>query len=282
MAATWIYTVMRNQCFDMLRRQMASKEQLVAEDLWPVLELQVETDLVADTGENQVLTRQLAHYIHRLPVPQQEVVRGIYLQDLTLQELAERLDVPLGTIKSRLRLASEKLRDFFKPIGMVHTCYDATSGRVIPHMVSGYTKTARCLPARRISSAKSHSMLPWAGLNRGRPRTLLPPSVPGNCSWPRPSAYVDSRTFAGWCTNPLWLRLVGEHLPGAIRDGYYGIRPMASPAVALPDDDIPVSLSYRTMMGNNLIQNELAGRWLHWRSAIPISHLHASPYPPLH
>lgn len=110
-AATWIYTVMRNQCFDMLRRQMASKEQLVAEDLWPVLELQVETDLVADTGENQVLTRQLELYIHRLPVPQQEVVRGIYLQDLTLQELAERLDVPLGTIKSRLRLALEKLRE---------------------------------------------------------------------------------------------------------------------------------------------------------------------------
>ena len=110
-AATWIYTVMRNQCFDMLRRQMASKEQLVAEDLWPVLELQVETDLVADTGENQVLTRQLAQYIHRLPVAQQEVVRGIYLQDLTLQELAERLDVPLGTIKSRLRLALEKLRE---------------------------------------------------------------------------------------------------------------------------------------------------------------------------
>jgi RNA polymerase sigma-70 factor (ECF subfamily) len=95
----------------MLRRQMASKEQLVAEDLWPVLELQVETDLVADTGENQVLTRQLELYIHRLPVPQQEVVRGIYLQDLTLQELAERLDVPLGTIKSRLRLALEKLRE---------------------------------------------------------------------------------------------------------------------------------------------------------------------------
>ena len=35
---TWIFTVMRNQCFDMLRRQMNSREQLVAEDLWPVLE----------------------------------------------------------------------------------------------------------------------------------------------------------------------------------------------------------------------------------------------------
>ena len=31
---TWIYTVMRNQCFDMLRRRRASKEDLCAEELW--------------------------------------------------------------------------------------------------------------------------------------------------------------------------------------------------------------------------------------------------------
>ncbi len=110
-ASTWIYTVMRNQCFDMLRRQMASKEQLVAEDVWPVLELHVAAESPIDAGENQVLSRQLADHIHRLPASQQEVVRGVYLQDLTLQELAERLDVPLGTIKSRLRLALGKLRE---------------------------------------------------------------------------------------------------------------------------------------------------------------------------
>ena len=111
---TWIFTVMRNQCFDMLRRQMNSREQLVAEDLWPVLEPAL--DLTAgDPGEQQILSRQLAQYVHLLPAAQQEVVRGVYLQEMTLQELADRLQVPLGTIKSRLRLALEKLREQVGP-----------------------------------------------------------------------------------------------------------------------------------------------------------------------
>ena len=48
---------------------------------------------------------------HLLPPAQQEVIRGVYLEDKTLQEMADTLDVPLGTIKSRLRLALGKLRE---------------------------------------------------------------------------------------------------------------------------------------------------------------------------
>ena len=64
-----------------------------------------------DPGENDILTRQLMHYLHLLPLPQQEVVRSVYLQDQTLQEISDRLQVPLGTIKSRLRLGLMKLRE---------------------------------------------------------------------------------------------------------------------------------------------------------------------------
>ena len=39
------------------------------------------------------------------------MVRGIYLQEFSQQELADRLGVPLGTIKSRLRLALQKLKE---------------------------------------------------------------------------------------------------------------------------------------------------------------------------
>ena len=51
------------------------------------------------------------HYLHLLPLPQQEVVRSVFLQDQTLQEISDRLQVPLGTIKSRLRLGLMKLRE---------------------------------------------------------------------------------------------------------------------------------------------------------------------------
>ena len=62
-------------------------------------------------GEDAVLTRQMADYLATLPEPQQQVVRGIYLQEFSQQELADRLGVPLGTIKSRLRLALQKLKE---------------------------------------------------------------------------------------------------------------------------------------------------------------------------
>ena len=64
-----------------------------------------------DPGEHDILTRQLAYYLHLLPAAQQEVVRSVYLQEQTLQEIADRLQVPLGTIKSRLRLGLAKLRE---------------------------------------------------------------------------------------------------------------------------------------------------------------------------
>ncbi len=105
-----IYTVMRNQGFDMLRRRRASKEELCAEELWPMLEFRAEEEHLSG-GEDAVLTRQMAHYVGTLPEPQQQVVRGIYLQELSQQELADRLGVPLGTIKSRLRLALQKLKE---------------------------------------------------------------------------------------------------------------------------------------------------------------------------
>ncbi|MNN86763.1 ECF RNA polymerase sigma factor RpoE [compost metagenome] len=58
-----------------------------------------------------MLTSQMAHHLDALPQAQQQVVRGIYLQELSQQELADLLGVPLGTIKSRLRLALQKLKE---------------------------------------------------------------------------------------------------------------------------------------------------------------------------
>jgi RNA polymerase sigma-70 factor (ECF subfamily) len=45
-----------------------------------------------------------------LPKAQREVVRAVYLEELPHQQVADMFDIPLGTVKSRLRLAVEKLR----------------------------------------------------------------------------------------------------------------------------------------------------------------------------
>jgi RNA polymerase sigma-70 factor (ECF subfamily) len=45
-----------------------------------------------------------------LPEAQKEVVKGFYLMEISQEQLATQLNLPLGTIKSRLRLALAKLK----------------------------------------------------------------------------------------------------------------------------------------------------------------------------
>ena len=64
--------------------------------------------------EEEMLERAAHRQVHRaleqLPGPQREVLRRSYFSGQTLQEIAEHEQVPLGTVKTRVRLALEKLR----------------------------------------------------------------------------------------------------------------------------------------------------------------------------
>jgi len=104
-ASTWIYTVMRNYCFDMLRKKKNQKEDTISEDIWPMIEEQEAHD-----DSDHLQKRKLLNHLDSLPVQQKEVVEAIYLQEMTQQELAVHLNIPLGTVKSRLRLAISKLK----------------------------------------------------------------------------------------------------------------------------------------------------------------------------
>jgi len=107
--STWIYTIMRNYSFDMLRKIKSNKEDLMSEDLWPSID--VEDDQEED---DHLQTKNILSHIGKLPALQRQVVEQIYINDKTQQELANELAVPLGTIKSRLRLAMSKLRDMME------------------------------------------------------------------------------------------------------------------------------------------------------------------------
>lgn len=106
-ATTWVYTVMRNVTFDMLRKIKSNKEDNLSDDIWSIAEsVNVEETAFDDHLEN----KQLLTSIERLPSAQQEVVKGYYLMELSQEQLAVHLNLPLGTIKSRLRLALAKLK----------------------------------------------------------------------------------------------------------------------------------------------------------------------------
>ncbi|NLS13119.1 RNA polymerase sigma factor [Vibrio sp. SM6] len=107
--STWVYTIARNLCFDLLRKQKGRELHLHAEDVWPGEFYP--PDLVAHySPEQDRLKQQVIKFLDTLPQAQQDVVRAVYLDELPHQQVADMFDIPLGTVKSRLRLAVEKLR----------------------------------------------------------------------------------------------------------------------------------------------------------------------------
>jgi len=106
-ATTWIYTVMRNVTFDLLRKIKSNREDNLSDDIWPIIEGEVSHD---EAYEDHLENKQLLDVIETLPEAQKEVVKGFYLMEMSQEQLANHLNLPLGTIKSRLRLALAKLK----------------------------------------------------------------------------------------------------------------------------------------------------------------------------
>lgn len=102
-AATWIFTIARNKKIDAFRRAARPEP----EDLpWGPEPEPEAADALALSQE----TEHLATALDALPEKQREIVKRAYYGDLTHSELAEETGLPLGTIKSRIRLALDRLR----------------------------------------------------------------------------------------------------------------------------------------------------------------------------
>ena len=109
-ATTWVYTVMRNAAFDMLRKVKCRSEQQLSGDIWPIDAVQeVVTDEKSEFVDH-LQSRHLSNKVEMLPEAQRAVIRGVYYQGLSQEQLAQQLGVSVGTVKSRIRLALEKLK----------------------------------------------------------------------------------------------------------------------------------------------------------------------------
>lgn len=106
-ATTWIYTIARNKRIDMLRRD--GKPAIDADDYAMALQAPAEEapDGVFDARQSQETLRSL---IQDLPQEQRLVLEKAYYEDKTHTDIAAELNLPLGTVKSRIRLALGRLR----------------------------------------------------------------------------------------------------------------------------------------------------------------------------
>jgi len=104
--STWIFTIARNLRIDRLRKEAAWQElpdnlseTLASDDQAP--------DEAASDRQREVRVRAV---LAELSAEQRQVVEMAYIEGLSHSEISERLGLPLGTVKSRMRLAYQKVR----------------------------------------------------------------------------------------------------------------------------------------------------------------------------
>jgi RNA polymerase sigma-70 factor (ECF subfamily) len=104
-ANTWIFTIARNRRIDLIRRER--RPEIDGED--PSLQ-----DEAPDSPEQAIITRRNAAAIRAaladLPPDQADVIRMSFFEDRPHGAIAAALGVPLGTVKSRMRLAFRRFR----------------------------------------------------------------------------------------------------------------------------------------------------------------------------
>ncbi len=99
----WLFGVTRRALMDRLREQYSRSRETTA-DLDDVPGHGPDTSLELDL-------EQLDRALERMPVVERDVLTLFYLQELSLDEVADALAVPVGTVKSRLFRARRMLRE---------------------------------------------------------------------------------------------------------------------------------------------------------------------------
>ena len=105
-ASTWIYTIARNLHIDHYRKDARAKKLDEHDPQFQPPEAPTPDELCARAEDVDIVSEALG----ALPQDQRAVLELAFVEGLSHREVADRLDLPLGTVKSRIRLAMDKLR----------------------------------------------------------------------------------------------------------------------------------------------------------------------------
>jgi RNA polymerase sigma-70 factor, ECF subfamily len=104
---TWLYRIARNTAIDKLRSHNIKFEKEVQ---------------IADTNVYKLSTSGLNHdtidlqkHVATLDLKYQTVLKALFFEGMTQQEASDELDIPLGTIKSRLKIGLRELKKIYNP-----------------------------------------------------------------------------------------------------------------------------------------------------------------------
>ncbi|HUR95191.1 MAG TPA: sigma-70 family RNA polymerase sigma factor [Gemmatimonadales bacterium] len=116
--AGWLTMMARSRALDLVRAR-ARRERITATaaadrpDAPPAM-----SDFRPDPAralDHEERSRQIRHALETLSPPQRQAIELAYFEGLSQSEIAERLHEPLGTVKTRVRLGMQKLRECLRP-----------------------------------------------------------------------------------------------------------------------------------------------------------------------
>lgn len=127
----WILRITINACYDELRRQrrhpsvplepVSAEDDEENEDVHWLIDPSPQPSQTTETNE---MVQAVENCLNRLPFDYRSVLLLIDVQEMDYQEASEVLDKPLGTVKSRLFRARQKMRDCLKEKGELFSSED--------------------------------------------------------------------------------------------------------------------------------------------------------------
>jgi RNA polymerase sigma-70 factor (ECF subfamily) len=103
-ASTWIFTIARNKRIDAIRK--TPRPEVDADDIELADDAPSASDEIAQGQETDIMARA----IQNLPQEQADLLYKSFFEDKTHADIAKETNLPLGTVKSRIRLALDRLR----------------------------------------------------------------------------------------------------------------------------------------------------------------------------
>lgn len=111
---SWLFLITRSRSLDRWRALQRKAQALTTAQQLAKLQTPTDPHGALFIQEQQGQIRQV---LEKLPIEQRQVIELAYFSDWTQEQIAEHLQIPLGTVKSRLRLGLAKLRQGLRPEG---------------------------------------------------------------------------------------------------------------------------------------------------------------------
>jgi RNA polymerase sigma-70 factor, ECF subfamily len=109
---SWLLSITHNLAIDELRKSQRRPQKADMVDITDVLRSEVDTTVnIEEAAEATELRGAIRVAMETLPEAQRRVIELAYFEGLSQREIAAFLDEPLGTIKTRMRLGMQKLKD---------------------------------------------------------------------------------------------------------------------------------------------------------------------------